>query len=277
MDTLLAALIMGVVQGLTEFLPVSSSGHLILVPYLLGPYLPGLRDPFITSLEFSVMLHIGTLVALLLYFRSDWLRLVPAFFGAVRDRSLDGDPDRRLAALLAVATVPALVIGFLLHDLENSIREVGPVAVTLVIGAAILWLAERTGTLRRMALDLSFPQALAIGGAQAIALIPGISRSGISISAGLFAGLRRDEAARFSFLMATPVTAAAAAYELLTVLRGEGVPVEVGPLAAGLITSFAFGTLAIAVLLRFLRTRSTNVFIAYRVILAAAVLILWLG
>lgn len=277
MDTLVAALIMGVVQGLTEFLPVSSSGHLILVPYLLGPYLPGMRDPFITSLEFSVMLHIGTLVALLLYFRSDWLRLVPAFFAAVRDRSLDGDPDRRLAALLAVATLPALVIGFLLHDLENSIRDVGPVAVTLVIGAAILWLAERTGTLRRMALDLSFAQALAIGGAQAIALIPGISRSGISISAGLFAGLRRDEAARFSFLMATPITAAAAAYELLTALRGEGVPVEVGPLVAGLITSFAFGMLAIAVLLRFLRTRSTNVFIAYRVVLAAAVLILWLG
>ena len=277
MDTLVAALIMGMVQGLTEFLPVSSSGHLILVPYLLGPYLPGMRDPFITSLEFSVMLHIGTLIALLLYFRSDWLRLVPAFVAAVRDRSLDGDPDRRLAALLAIATVPALVIGFLLHDLENSIREVGPVALTLVIGAAILWLAERTGTLRRMALDLSFAQALAIGGAQAIALIPGISRSGISISAGLFAGLRRDEAARFSFLMATPITAAAAAYELLTVLRGEGIAVEVAPLAAGLIASFVFGVIAISGLLSFLRTRSTDVFIAYRVIIAAAVLILWLG
>ena len=277
MDTLVAALIMGMVQGLTEFLPVSSSGHLILAPYLLGPYLPGMRDPFITSLEFSVMLHIGTLIALLLYFRSDWLRLIPAFAAAVRDRSLDGDPDRRLAALLAVATVPALVFGFLLHDLENSIREVGPVAVTLVIGAAILWLAERTGTLRRMALDLSFAQALAIGGAQAVALIPGISRSGISISAGLFAGLRREEAARFSFLMATPITAAAAAYELLTVIRGEGIPVQVAPLAAGLIASFVFGVIAISGLLRFLRTRSTDVFIAYRVILAAAVLILWLG
>jgi undecaprenyl-diphosphatase len=277
MDTLVAALIMGMVQGLTEFLPVSSSGHLILVPYLLGPYLAGMRDPFILSLEFSVMLHIGTLIALLLYFRSDWLRLVPAFIAAVRHRSLDGDPDRRLAVLLAVATVPALVIGFLLHDVENSIREVGPVALTLVIGAAILWLAERTGTRRRMALDLSFPQALAIGGAQAIALIPGISRSGISISAGLFAGLRRDEAARFSFLMATPITAAAAAYELLTVIRGEGIAVEVAPLAAGLIASFVFGVIAISGLLRFLRTRSTDVFIAYRLILAAAVLILWLG
>jgi undecaprenyl-diphosphatase len=277
MDTLVAAIVMGITQGLTEFLPVSSSGHLILVPYLLGPILPGMKDPFITSLGFSVMLHIGTLVALLLYFRTDWLRLVPAFIAAVRHRSLDGDPDRRLAALLAVATVPALVVGFLLHDLESVIREVGPVSVTLVIGAAILWLAERTGTLRRMALDLSFAQALAIGGAQAIALVPGISRSGISISAGLFAGLRRDEAARFSFLMATPITAAAAGYELLSVIRGEGVPIQAGPLAAGLISSLVFGVLAIAVLLRFLRTRSTDVFIVYRVILAAAVLIIWLG
>ncbi|MBA2382369.1 MAG: undecaprenyl-diphosphate phosphatase [Chloroflexi bacterium] len=272
MDTLLAAIVMGVVQGLTEFLPVSSSGHLILVPYLLG-----INDPFITSLEFSVILHIGTLVALLIYFRSDWLRLVPAFFAAVRDRSLEGDPDRRLALLLAVATVPALVLGFLLHDLEDLLREPGPVAVMLVVGAAILWLAERSGSRKRLALDLSGAQALAIGGAQAIALIPGISRSGISISAGLFAGLRRDEAARFSFLMATPITAAAAAYEVLKVVRGEGVAIQAGPMAAGLLTSFVFGLLAITVLLRFLRTRSTDVFVAYRLMFAAAVLIIWLG
>jgi undecaprenyl-diphosphatase len=272
MDTLVAAIVMGIVQGLTEFLPVSSSGHLIIVPYLLG-----ITDPFITSLEFSVILHIGTLAALLLYFRSDWLRLVPAFFAALRDRSLAGDPDRRLAALLAVATIPALVLGFLLSDLENVIREVGPVAVTLVIGAAILWLAERSGARQLMALDLSFAQALAIGGAQAIALIPGISRSGISISAGLFAGLKRDEAARFSFLMATPITAAAAAYELFKVVRGEGVAIQAGPMAAGLVASFVFGMLAIAVLLRFLRTQSTDIFVAYRIVLAAIVLIAWLN
>jgi undecaprenyl-diphosphatase len=271
MDTLLAAIVMGIVQGLTEFLPVSSSGHLILVPYLLG-----INDPFITSLEFSVILHIGTLVALLLYFRSDWLRLVPAFFAAVRDRSLGGDPDRRLAALLAVATVPALVLGFLLHDLEDRLRGVGLVTVMLVIGAAILWLAERAGARRKVALDLSFAHALAIGGAQAIALVPGISRSGISISAGLFAGLRREEAARFSFLMATPITAAAAAYEVLSVIRGAGVAIQVGPLAAGLVASFVFGLLAIAVLLRFLRTKSTDVFVAYRIVLAAAVFVFWL-
>jgi undecaprenyl-diphosphatase len=260
------------VQGLTEFLPVSSSGHLIIVPYLLG-----IKDPFITSLEFSVILHIGTLVALLIYFRSDWLRLVPAFFAAIRDRSLAGDPDRRLAVLIAIATVPAAIIGFLFHDIENVVREVGLVAVMLVVGGAILWLAERVGARQKVALDLSFTQALAIGAAQAIALVPGISRSGISISAGLFAGLRREEAARFSFLMATPITAAAAAYEVLKVVRGEGVPIQVVPMAAGLLMSFVFGVLAIAVLLRFLRTRSTDVFVAYRVILAAAVLIIWLS
>ena len=271
MDTLLAAVIMGIVQGLTEFLPVSSSGHLIIVPYLLG-----IRDPFITSLEFSVILHIGTLVALLIYFRSDWLRLVPALIAAVRDRSLDGDPDRRLAVLIAIATVPAAVIGFLFHDVENVIREVGLVAVMLVVGGAILWLAERVGKRQMVALDLSFRQALAIGAAQAIALVPGISRSGISISAGLFAGLRREEAARFSFLMATPITAAAAAYEVLKVVRGEGAPMQLVPMAVGLLMSFVFGMLAIAFLLRFLRTRSTDIFVAYRVILAAAVLVIWL-
>ena len=272
MDTLVAAIIMGIVQGLTEFLPVSSSGHLIIVPYLLG-----ITDPFITSLAFSVILHIGTLIALLIYFRNDWLRLVPAFLGAVRDRSLASDPDRRLAVLLAVATVPALVLGFLLHDIEDVIRNVGLVAVMLVVGGGILWLAERVGRRQRLALDLSFAQALAIGGAQAIALIPGISRSGLSISAGLFAGLQREEAARFSFLMATPITAAAAAYELLKVVRGESIAFQAGPMAAGLVASFVFGLLAIAVLLRFLRTRSTDVFVFYRVILAAVVLVTWLN
>jgi undecaprenyl-diphosphatase len=278
MDILVAAIVMGVVQGLTEFLPVSSSGHLILVPFLLQSVLPGMKDPFITSLEFSAILHIGTLVALLIYFRSDWVRLVPAFFAAVRDRSMDSDPDRRLAVLLAVATAPALLFGFILHDLEDIIREqIGLVAVMLVVGGAILWLAERMGTRRRLALDLTLAQALAIGGAQALALVPGISRSGISISAGLFAGLRREEAARFSFLMATPVTAAAAAYEVLQVVRGQGVPIQAGPMAAGLAASLVFGMLAIAFLLRLLRTRSTDVFVVYRVIAAAVVLIVWLG
>jgi undecaprenyl-diphosphatase len=274
MDTLAQAIAMGIVQGLTEFLPVSSSGHLIIVPGLAG-----WDDPFITSLSFSVMLHIGTLVALLLYFRADWVRLVPAGLAAVRDRSLNGDGDRRLAWLIGVATIPALIVGFLLNDVvEQRFREVGLVAIMLVVGGAILWLAEQRGSRRYLPVDLTFSKALAIGGAQAIALIPGISRSGISISAGLFAGLDRESAARFSFLMATPITGAAAVYESIKVIRGDlGAAVEVEPLVAGMIASLISGLIAIAILLRFLRTRSTNVFVVYRILLAAVVLVVWLG
>jgi undecaprenyl-diphosphatase len=274
MDTFAQAIVMGLVQGLTEFLPVSSSGHLIIVPYLAG-----WNDPFITSLAFSVMLHIGTLVALLVYFRADWLRLVPAGLATIRDRSFEGDPDRRLAWLIAVATVPALILGVLLNDaVEQRFREVGLVALMLVVGGGILWLAERQGSRRLLPIDLTFPKALAIGGAQALALVPGISRSGISISAGLFAGLDRESAARFSFLMATPVTAAAAAYETYKVVTNDaGIVVEVGPLFGGMAAALVSGLVAIAVLLRFLRTRSTDIFVVYRVILAAFVLVTWLG
>jgi undecaprenyl-diphosphatase len=274
MDTFAQAIAMGVVQGLTEFLPVSSSGHLIIVPYLAG-----WNDPFITSLAFSVMLHIGTLVALLVYFRADWLRLVPAGLATIRDRSFEGDPDRRLAWLIAVATVPALILGVLLNDaIEQRFREVGLVALMLVVGGGILWLAERQGSRRLLPVDLTFPKALAIGGAQALALVPGISRSGISISAGLFAGLDRESAARFSFLMATPVTAAAAVYETYKVVTNDaGTVVEVAPLFAGMAAALISGLVAIAVLLRFLRTRSTDIFVVYRVILAAVVLVTWLG
>jgi undecaprenyl-diphosphatase len=271
-DALVAALIMGIVQGLTEFLPVSSSGHLIIVPYLLG-----IDDPFLTSLEFSVILHIGTLAALLLYFSGDWRRLVPAFFATLRDRSTAGDADRRLAVLLAVATVPALIVGFLLHDLENVIREqIGLVATMLVVGAAILWVAERSGSRSKSSAELPVRSAFGIGAAQTLALIPGISRSGISISAGLFAGLRRDEAARFSFLMATPITAAAAAYEVLQVVRGSGIQVEVAPLVVGLVASFGFGVFAISFLIRYLKTHTTDIFVAYRLVLAAIVFVFWL-
>ena len=274
MDTTLQALIMGIVQGLTEFLPVSSSGHLIIVPALLG-----WTDPFINSLEFSVMLHIGTLVALLIYFRSDWLRLVPAGLAAIRDRSLRDDPDRRLAWLIAAATVPAIVAGVLFNDIiETNVRQIGLVALMLVVGGAILWLAERNGRQARSIAGLTFPAALGIGAAQAIALVPGISRSGISISAGLFAGLDRESAARFSFLMATPVTALAAAYEARKLLSGEtGLAIAVTPLIVGMVASLIAGLFAIGVLLRFVRSHPTDVFVAYRVLLAAVVIVAWLG
>ena len=273
MDTFVQALIMGIVQGLTEFLPISSSGHLIIVPLLFG-----WTDPFITSLAFSVMLHIGTLAALLVYFRAEWLRLVPAGFAAVRDRSFAADPDRRLAWLLVAATIPAAIAGFLLNDvIETAFRDVGLVAVTLVVGAVILWLADRWGARTKGVEDVTLPLAFGLGVAQALALVPGISRSGISISAARFAGLDREAAARFSFLMATPITAGAALFEVRKLATGEaGVTVSLGPLVVGMIAAFVSGILAIGFLLRYLRTRSLNVFVVYRLVLAAVVIVAWL-
>ena len=270
MDLLLQALIMGIVQGLTEFLPVSSSGHLILVPYLFG-----WDDAFITSLAFSVMLHLGTLIALLVYFRADWLRLVPAGFAALRHRSFAGDPDRKLAWLLVAATIPAAVVGFLFSDIfETTIREPALVVVTLVIGGVILFVADAVGPETRRVEDVTFPIATGIGAAQALALIPGISRSGISISAGRFAGLDRPSAARFAFLMATPITAGAIVFEARKLLTGEaGVEIEVGALVVGLVASMIAGFAAIHFMLRYLRTRSLRIFVWYRFALAAIVVV----
>ncbi len=274
MDQLVQAIVLGIVQGLTEFLPVSSSGHLIVIPALLGWH-----DPFIQSLAFSVMLHVATLLALLLYFQADWRRLIPAGLAAIRDRSFRGDPDRKLAWLLAASTIPAVIAGVLLNDvIENGFREPRLVAVTLVIGAAILWLADRLGSRTRTIEGLTFPIALGIGAAQALALVPGISRAGISISAGLFAGLSREAAARFAFLMATPITFGAGIWEFRKIVTGEaGVDLPLVPLAAGMLASLIAGLLAIAVTLRFLRTHSVGVFVIYRIALAAVVVVAWLG
>ena len=260
---------MGIVQGLTEFLPISSSGHLLLVPYLFG-----WDDPFIESLAFSVVLHAGTLAALLVYFREDWRRLIPAGLATLRDRSFQADPDRRLAWLIAVATIPAVIAALLFNDLiEDAFRQAWLVALTLVVGGVILWLADRYGPRTHRLESLTFRGAAGIGIAQALALIPGVSRSGISMSAALFAGLDRADAARFSFLMATPITAMAVAYEGLKLVRGEVVGAEPLTLIVGIVAAFVSGILAITVLLRYLQTRSFTVFVVYRFVLAAVVLV----
>jgi undecaprenyl-diphosphatase len=271
---LVQAIVLGIVQGLTEFLPISSSGHLIIVPALLG-----WDDPFIESLAFSVMLHVATLAALLTYFARDWARLIPAGLAAIRDRSFRGDPDRRLAWLLAATTIPAVIAGVALNDLiETVFREPRLVAMTLVAGAVILWLADRGGSKTRSIEQLGFGAALAIGAAQALALIPGISRSGISISAGLFAGLEREAAARFAFLMAMPITAGAGIWEARKILAGEAVvDLPLLPLVAGMVAALLAGLLAIAVLLRYLRNHGLGIFVGYRLLVAAILLIAWLN
>jgi undecaprenyl-diphosphatase len=268
MDQIIQAVVMGIAQGLTEFLPISSSGHALLLPYLLG-----WDDPFIESLAFSVVLHAGTLAALLVYFREDWYRIVPAFFAGLRDRSFADDPDRRLSWLLFLSTIPAAVIALFLNDLaEGAFRQPGLVAVTLVVGAGIMWTADRWGPRTHTIDRLTSRGAVGIGLAQALALVPGISRSGISMSAALFAGLDRADAARYSFLMATPITAMAVAYETVKIARGEVGGAELAPLVVGVLASFGAGILAIAVLLRYLRTNSFNVFVVYRLALAAVVI-----
>jgi undecaprenyl-diphosphatase len=272
-DQLLQAAVMGIVQGLTEFLPISSSGHLVLVPYVMG-----WDDPFITSLAFSVLLNIGTLAALVLYFGRDWLRLVPAGFATLRDRSFGDDPDRRLAWLLVATTIPAALVGYLFNDfIDQQFHGTGPeaarlVAAMLVVGAGIMWAADRWGSQTRRIRDVSFPVAFAIGVAQALALIPGISRSGVSISAGRLAGLDRESAARFSFLMAAPIILGATLFEVRKLAAGEtGVPVSTGALIVGLVTSFLAGMLAIRLLLGYLRSHSLKIFVVYRLVLAAII------
>jgi undecaprenyl-diphosphatase len=270
MPTILQALVIGIVQGLTEFLPISSSGHLIVVPYLLG-----WDDPFIDSLAFSVMLHLGTLAALVVYFWRDWLRLVPAGFATIRDRSFRGDQDRRLAWLLVVSTIPAAVVGFALNDfIETNVRAPGVVAIALLVGAAIIWVADSWGAKTRDLDRLGFPGAFGIGIAQAIALVPGISRSGVSISAGLFLGLTREAAARYSFLMSAPIIAGSGIFEIRKLAAGDaGVTVELLPLVVGMVAAFVTGMLAIGWLLRWLRTHRMTVFVVYRLILAAVIIV----
>ena len=274
MDLSIQALIMGLVQGLTEFLPVSSSGHLVLVPWLFG-----WTDPFINSVAFTVILHMGTLVALLAFFWRDWVTLIPAGLAAIRDRSLKGDPDRKMAFLLVVATIPAVLVGPIFESkLEDLVREPARIALMLCVGAAILWLADRWGSRQRDETSLTFRESLGIGVAQVVALVPGISRSGVSISAGLFLGLNREAAARFSFLMATPVIGGAGIWEARKFLTNEAGPSpEMNVIVIGFVAALISGFLAVRFMLEFLKRQPLTGFVVYRVVAAILVFIVLLS
>lgn len=272
--SLVHAAILGMVQGLTEFLPISSSAHLILVPQIFG-----WKDPFIDSAAFDVMLHMGTLVALLVYFWSDLIRLISAGLASIRDRNIGSDPDRRLAWLLVISVIPAAILGASLESFfDRTFREhAGWIALFVVVGAALLWYGELVGSRKRGLQNMTVRDAAVIGGMQAIALFPGISRSGITIGTGLMLGLEREAAARFSFLMGVPVIAGAGLLKART-LVGAGVGgAQIDQLVVGVIAAAIFGFLAISVLLRFLRTNPTTVFIVYRLVLAGAIVVWWLG
>jgi undecaprenyl-diphosphatase len=273
-DDLIRAAILGVVQGLTEFLPISSSAHLILVPKYLG-----WTNPFLDSNAFDVMLHMGTLVALLVYFWRDLIRILGAWLASIRDRSLAGDPNRRLSWLLVISVVPAAILGAAFEGFfDQTFRDaVAWIGVFILVGAALLWLGERWGARVRDLSGLTVPDAVIIGLAQALALFPGTSRSGITIATGLFLGLEREAAARFSFLMAVPVIAGAGLWKART-LVGTGLQgAQVDLLLVGVVTSAVFGFIAIWFLLGYLRRNSTTIFIVYRLLLAASVFVFLLS
>lgn len=270
--TPLHALVLGVIQGLTEFLPISSSGHLLLVPYLFGwPEQP---------LAFDVALHIGTTLAVVLYFHRDWSVLLSATARDVRRCGLhirQWDRHARLTVLIGVGTLPAVVAGLLLADVEERIRAPGVVVVMLVIGsvymAAADWWASRHPT-DRSGVDAMTPlRALVIGVAQSTALIPGMSRSGATIATGMFTGLGREAAARFSFLLATPITVAAAVKEVPNLRYAAEQGVTGADVGIGIGVSFAVGMAAIAFLLRYLAVRPLALFVWYRLALASVVVV----
>ncbi|HMB81771.1 MAG TPA: undecaprenyl-diphosphatase UppP [Vicinamibacterales bacterium] len=265
MPTSVQALLLGVVQGLTEFLPVSSSAHLILARAFFG--FDG--DKF--GLAFDVACHIGTVIAVLIFFRREVARMIaalPRLFDAA-------DPDARLIWLIAVGTIPAIVVGLLFkHQIEDHLRTPSVAAVTLALGGVLFFVAERSGSKTRAEGSLTLAEAFLIGCAQAAALIPGVSRSGATITVALLIGLRRAEAARFIFLLAIPAILGAAASEGPTLLKaGLG---DTAPLfLIGVVSSAIVGYAAVKYFIRYLGDHSLAVFGWYRLALAATVVV-WL-
>ena len=268
---LIEAVILGAVQGLTEFLPVSSSGHLLLGQYFLGLN----QDRF--GLSFDVALHMGTLVAVVSYFWRDLIRMALAFFRSFGHRDLANDPDQRLAYLVIASTIPAALIGFLFEGFfESTVRSPWVVVFNFVLVGILFLVAEAVGSHRRLASKLGFGEAFGIGLAQATALIPGVSRSGATITLGLFLGLRREEAARFSFLMSIPIIAGAGGLQLGEVLASGMGTHEWLLFVAGFFTSALVGYFTIRFLLDYLTHHSLRVFAYYRFAVAAVVAVLLL-
>lgn len=258
MSELVIAALLGIVQGLTEFLPISSTAHLLVAEKVFR------LDPARFGLSFTIAVHIGTVLAVVIYFARTWIELAADILAR----------RWRLPLLIAAGIVPAAVAGILFEDLvETQLRDLRVVAASLAIGSLVFWLAERTASGQRPMSALRPLDALGMGLAQAVALIPGISRSGITISAGLGLGLRRADATRFSFLLATPVVAGVAAKALLDARRSAELFAHPEVMVVGIVASFVSGFAAVAFLMRFLRTNSLAWFIPYRLLLAALLVI----
>jgi undecaprenyl-diphosphatase len=274
----LRPVVMGIVQGLGEFLPISSSAHLILVPWFFGWQ----GDPIIDSLTFDVALHLGTLIALLGYFWRDWVEMLRAVPGLLRwlaalargDRSRKLAPAEHLLATIVIATIPGAVIGVLLESLaERSLRSPLLIAVTLAVVGVLLYLADRQRPQAKDLTHISWAVGLRLGVAQACALIPGVSRSGATMTMGRFLTFDREAAARYSFLLSAPITGAAVLFKLpdiLTIPAGERDIFAIGVLVSG-----AVGALAIGGLLAYIRRAGFGAFTIYRLALAAMIVLIY--
>jgi len=261
MPTLFQALVLGLLQGLAEFLPISSSAHLAIVPWLFHWPDPGL--------SFDVALHFGTLIAVIWYFRAEWAALLRATWQIVTTRKIETVEQKR-AAFIVLATIPGGIAGLLLADkAETAFRNPALTASALIVLGILLWLADRLARADKPITHMKWIDALLIGIAQIFALVPGVSRSGSTITAGRALGFDRNGAAAFSFLLSMPIIAAAVVLKVPHVMRESGLAL---PLLVGVAASAISGWLAISVLLKYVSRHSYGVFALYRVVLGAAVL-----
>ena len=259
------AVVLGIVQGLTEFLPISSSGHLRIVPALVGWDDPGA--------SFTAVIQLGTMAAVVIYFWSDLWRIVRAWFGSLRHPERRADLDARMGWYLIAATIPIGVFGLAFADqIESGARDLRLIAGTLIVLGLVLLLAEKVSTRTRTLEDVDSRSGVAIGLAQALALVPGVSRSGATISAGLFLGFTHEAAARFSFLLSIPAVVLSGLFSLKDLGAGDGV--GLAPTVVATVVSFVVGYGAIAWLLRWLTSHSTVVFVVYRLALGLLLIVL---
>jgi len=270
--SILQAIILGIVQGLTEFLPISSSGHLIIVPWALDWHF-FLENPQLNK-TFDVALHLGTLVAVVAYYWRDLGRLAAGFFRSLRKRRVES-ADERLAWLLLISTIPAGIVGVVFEDfIVTRLGEPWQIAIMMIVFGGVMWVVDSRARRDREIGDVRWKGALGIGVAQALALAPGVSRSSVTMVAGLLLGLDRASAARYSFLMSVPVIAGAAAFSSVGVIQ-DGLPAGMAtPFAAGMVSAAVSGFAAIWFLLAYLRRHDFKPFAIYRFVLAAGILLL---
>ena len=266
----LEAIVLGIVQGLTEFLPISSTGHILYVPALAGWPDPGAA--------FSAVIQLGTMAAVLVYFRGDLWRMAVAFvrsFGGEHQLWRSSDTDGRLGWYIVLGTIPIAIVGLVFSDqIENNVRTLSLVAVVMILFSFVLMAADLKGAQDRDVKELTLKDGIIIGLFQALALIPGVSRSGSTISGGLFLGLDRESATRYSFLLSVPAVVLSGVFELRKIGDSSGASVGIAPTVIATVLAFISGYLAIAFLLRFVRTHNFSVFVIYRVAVGVLMLVL---